>query len=269
MNYKTFFTILCIFIVCITLCISFAKPQMHKSVLVYNSEYKLVPQEVVTMEEKTMPTVAQVPKQEKTVEKVENKVVQVQKTTPVVQSVKQKVKKTAKKEQVKAITTPQQTQKTAKTENKISTASVVKTETQKTEIPKQETIKVETPQVKVLTQQQEEIEWNRWRSRLQNQIMADAKLPLVPQGTVFKFSFNVDKYGRVSEVQTWSTTPSYTPYAIQYIAPVIRSYQGRSILNFPAGSSRVTTTVQGGWRISVNEKLSTPQDYNDVEKVIK
>ena len=48
---------------------------------------------------------------------------------------------------------------------------------------KKQTVK----QPKTLTEQEEEIEWNKWRSNLQNQIMKDVKLPIIPQGTVFKF----------------------------------------------------------------------------------
>ena len=99
--------------------------------------------------------------------------------------------------------------------------------------------------------------------------MKDSRLPIVPNGTVFKFSFTVDKYGKVTNVKTWSTNSAYTPYAIQYIAPAIRSYQGRSILNFPLGSNRVITDVTGGWKISSTAKYSTPQDYNDIEKVTR
>ena len=132
-----------------------------------------------------------------------------------------------------------------------------------------QTISPSPQPVKVLTAQEEEIAWNRWRSNLQNQIMKDSKLPIVPNGTIFKFSFTVDKYGKLTNVKTWSTNPSYTPYAIQYIAPAIRSYQGRSILNFPLGSNRVITDVTGGWKISSTAKYSTPQDYNDIEKVTR
>ena len=121
----------------------------------------------------------------------------------------------------------------------------------------------------VLTAQQEEIAWNKWRSNLNNQIMKDSKLPTMPNGIIFKYKFTVDKYGKISNVQTSSTTPGYTPYAIQFIAPVIRSYQGRSILNFPAGSNRVSTEVSGAWKISNNSKLSTPDDYHDIEKIKK
>ncbi|MBR1461706.1 hypothetical protein IJ596_08785, partial [bacterium] len=62
---------------------------------------------------------------------------------------------------------------------------------------------------------------------------------------------------------------SYTPYAIQYIAPVIRSYQGKSILNFPQGTQRTVVEAYGAWKISTSSKYSTPDDYKDVEKVIK
>lgn len=118
-----------------------------------------------------------------------------------------------------------------------------------------------------LTAQEEEIAWNRWRSNLNNQIMRDAKLPTMPNGIIFKYKFTVDKYGKVSNVQTSSLTPGYTPYAIQFIAPVIRSYQGHSILNFPTGSKRVTTVVSGAWKISNTSKYSSPDDYHDIEKV--
>lgn len=119
----------------------------------------------------------------------------------------------------------------------------------------------------VLTAAQEEIAWNKWRSNLNNQIMKDSKLPAMPNGIIFKYKFTVDKYGKISNVQTSSTTPGYTPYAIQFIAPVIRSYQGRAILNFPAGSNRTSTEVSGAWKISSNSKLSTPDDYHDIEKI--
>ena len=131
---------------------------------------------------------------------------------------------------------------------------------------KPQNVKVETKPV-VLTAAQEEIAWNKWRSNLNNQIMKDSKLPTMPNGIIFKYKFTVDKYGKVSNVQTSSTTPGYTPYAIQFIAPVIRSYQGRAILNFPAGSNRTSTEVSGAWKISSNARLSTPDDFNDIEKI--
>ena len=34
--------------------------------------------------------------------------------------------------------------------------------------------------------------------------MRDSKLPNIPIGTVFKISFDVDKYGKITNLQTWS-----------------------------------------------------------------
>ena len=142
--------------------------------------------------------------------------------------------------------------------------------TQKPVVKKEKTaVKPVTSTVKTEIKMEEEIVWNKWRSDIQNQLMKDVQLPIIPQGTVFKFQFDVDKYGRISNVKTWSLTNSFTPYAIQYIAPVIKSYQGRELLNFPSGSNRTVTTVEGGWRIGKVLKYSTPNDYHDTEKVVK
>lgn len=204
---------------------------MHKSLMVFNSDYTVVEQKVETNVEKNLPTTTKLPQKEVKTTKIDTPVTKQEETkTPV---------KTIKKE-------PQ----------------VQKTTTQTVQKPKNTT-------KKTLTAKEEEIAWNIWRSRLQNQIMKDVNMPILPQGTVFKFTFDVDKYGKISNVQTWSLTPSYTPYAIQYIAPVIRSYQGKSILDFPAGSNRMSTQVEGGWKIATTQRYSTPQDYNDTEKIKK
>ena len=254
---RIFIQILLILLVVSTLSICAVKPQMHKSVIVYNSDYTLVPEEVKTVEKEEIPIMEIPAKPEQRTTKVEIKVEKPKVTTTV-----QASKTVEKKQPVK----------------KVEAKKVEKTVAQKpVEVTTRETKKVQTPVTttvsqpiqKTLTQKEEEIAWNIWRSNLQNKIMQDVKLPVMPNGITFKFTFNVDKYGKVSNVQTWSTISSYTPYAIQYIAPVIRSYQGKDILNFPQGSSRLSTTVVGGWKISTTEKYSTPQDYNDVEKVVK
>ena len=259
---KLLFQLLLILLIISTLCICTLKPQMHKAVIVYNSDYTLIPEEVKTVEKEEIPIMEIPAKPKQTTTKTETKV---QKSSAIVKvqsnktSIpKQTVKRTETK--VKKIETP-------------NTTTVIKQEQKKTEPQKTQTTTTFTQPVKQTTATKtltsEEIAWNVWRSNLQNKIMQDVYLPEIPNGTVFKFSFNVDKYGKITNVQTWSTTSSYTPYAIQYIAPVIRSYQGKAILNFPSGSTRETTEVKGGWKISVNEKFSTPQDYHDIEKVLR
>ena len=205
---------------------------MHKSVLIYSSEYELIESDGLDYSEP--------------VNTVEQKTLQKQETIKAVESIKaSKINSN-------------------KIDKKVET---IKKQTQTKEVKKEVTSKkVES---KAEKQTQEEISWNIWRSNLQNQIMKDVKMPIMPEGTVFKFYFEVDKFGKISDIKTWSLDYRYTPVAIQYIAPVIKSYQGKDILNFPNGSNRTITTFEGGWKISTKSKFSKPSDYNDKEKVAK
>ena len=281
----------------ITIVIGVKQPPMHSRVLIYDSQYEIVdenktpPVETVTKTEE-VPTITvdnnlskvqilyqeqEQPKVTQEVKKVETpktvtktnqkKVETAQKTTP---------KVTAETQKTAVKTEQKQNQKTEqKTEQKSSVQQQTQTQhnTQTTQTPRTQTVNQTTPAatqtVKVLTAQEEEIAWNIWHSNLQNQIMKDTRLPILPEGTMFRFSFDVDKNGRVSNVQTWSPDSKYTPYAIEYIAPVIKSYQGKSILDFPQGSKRTTTTFDGRMKIAPIARYSTPASYHDIEKVKK
>ena len=280
---KLILQLLLILLIVSTFSICVTKPDLHKNVIVYDSDYTLVTEEEVKTETKEIPV-------------MEMPVNPVEKTTVNTKNVgqampdKNLISKTTK---VETKTNPTQTKTVKQTVSKPQMQTVIKPVTKTVQKPVvKEVVKIEQPKVeqkvtvnptpqsppsrsgeasrsKVLTPQEETIAWNIWRSNLTNKIMQDTKLPNIPNGTVFQFSFTVDKYGKVTNVQTGANPANYTPYAIQYIAPVIRSYQGRSILNFPEGTARISTQVTGKWRISNNEKFSTPQDYNDIEKVIK
>ena len=127
---------------------------------------------------------------------------------------------------------------------------------------------VTKPAVKVLTEEEEIIAWNKWRSDLQNKLMRDSKIA-APIGTSFEFSFTVDKFGTISNLKTWSSNPSYTPLAVRVIKPLLLSYQKTAILNFPIGSKRVITNVNGGFTMARSSRYSSPSDYNDYERVTK
>lgn len=281
---KLILQLLLILVIIATFSICAIKPDLHKNVIVYDSDYTLVSEQDVTTETKNIPvmemssqpvqkiTVAET-KIEPTVKNSNTKTSNVKQQTQTKPKQIATVKQTVTKPQVHTVQKPIIT-----TVQKPVAKEVVKVTPQKVEqqitsnpLPQTSSIKSErditTP--KVLTQQEETIAWNKWRSNLTNQIMQDTKLPNIPNGVLFQFSFTVDKYGKITNVQTGANPANYTPYAIQYIAPVIRSYQGRSILNFPSGTSRVSTQVTGKWRISNTQKYSTPQDYNDIEKVIR
>ena len=122
---------------------------------------------------------------------------------------------------------------------------------------------------KQLTQEEIEIiAWNKWRSDLQNQLMRDSKMS-APIGTRFMFSFTVDKYGTITNLKTWANNPSYTPLAVKVIKPILLSYQGKPILNFPANSKRIVTNVDGGFTMAYSSNYSKPSDYNDYERIKK
>lgn len=224
--------------------VCFFQPKMHTKVLVYNYEYSIAEPQ-----------------------KTEEQVVQ----TPVQTDVKTEVKKEipVKTETKKSTQQTQQIQQTEPVQTKTITKQV-----QNTPAIKKEEQKVITKQEqKPITKQEQEeiIAWNKWHSEIQNSIMRDTKMPMLPDGTRFEFSFTVDKYGKISDIRTWSTNPIYTPYAVEFIAPVIRNLQGKSILDFPVNSQRVTTQFVGKFRIALNSqnKYSTASDFNDMEKIRK
>ena len=289
MNYKSIFIIILTIIIFATLFISIKKPKMHKVALIYDSDYSIVNNETTKEENTFIPTVVQEEQtksaptrlyenieketskkplqvknesvnkisQPKKVEVKPNKVV-----TPI-----QTVQKTVSQQPKKAETTVNKVVAPVQTVQKTVSQPPKTTETKVNKAPSTVKTVEKTPTTTVLTKEQEEILWNVWRSNIQNQIMKDTHLPTVPNGTVFRFSFVVDKFGKISDIQTYSDTKAYIPYAIQYIAPVIRSYQGKNILNFPTGTKRTVTTVKGAWKISNSTRYSTPNDYNDTEVI--
>ena len=52
---KLIIQIVVILLIASTLCICMVKPDMHKTVFVYNSDYKLVPETVTVVEKETIP----------------------------------------------------------------------------------------------------------------------------------------------------------------------------------------------------------------------
>ena len=270
--------ILVIITILITVLIGVKQPPMHNRVIIYDSQYTIKEEpksksSEVVINERDIPTapIENVLTQEQRVFEEPVQSVSVKETV----QVKQQPKVATKTKEIQTIQKNNLKSKTTETKN-IQQKVVTSTQKQTVTAPvtSQQTVtqkpSVQTTQtVKVLTEQEELIAWNKWHSNLQNQILKDIKLPVIPMGTVFRVSFDVDKYGRVSNVQTWSENSQYTPYAIEYVAPVIRSYQGKSILDFPEGSNRTKTTFNGRWKISQNAKYSTPDNYHDIEKVIK
>ena len=283
---KIFGYILIVLTLFLTVVVAIKQPKMHTKIFIYNSDYEIVEEnqtpnvdtikkteELPTMSVDNNQSRIQIVMQEQENPSVEVKVKTV--SQPKTNTQTKQNKTVAQKPKTTTVTKPvsqttqTQPKTTQTTQQKPQTTVQTQTQTQPSQTQTvTKTAPVQTT-VKVLTAQEEEIAWNVWRSNLQNKIMRESRLPNIPIGVVFKVSFDVDKYGKITNLQTWSTDSRYTPYAIEFVAPVIKSFQGKPILNFPQGSQRTKTTFTGSWKIASTSKYSSPNDYNDTERVIK
>ena len=238
-------------LVLITLFVSTQKPTLHKQAL-FSDEYHKFVEEELPLEDFSLSNVAEAPKQ--TIKVVQTQVPKKQIINKV--EPKRQVQKPVVQKQVPVV------------EQKVEQPKHQQVQPQ--QVKKQEVVVVEEPDEpttpRKLTEQEEIIAWNKWRSNLQNQIMKDAPIR-APLGTGFKFSFTVDKYGNLSNIKVWSTNSAYTDLAVRVIKPVLNSYSHKPILNFPEGTNRVITNVNGGYVISTRTEYSKPSDYSDYETV--
>lgn len=120
-----------------------------------------------------------------------------------------------------------------------------------------------------MTEEEEIIAWNVWRSNIQNQIMKDSNIDFAPYGTVFTFTFIVDKFGNVSNIKVECSHPSFMDVARNNVKPAISNLQKKPILNFPRGTKRTSTVVQGMFLIGTQTRYSTPDNYSDYERVVR
>ena len=259
----------------VTLFVIVARPEMHKQAIITDSSYEFVEFSAPSTDMKLSNNNMEVKPVQNTDQPI--RVQQYPQPNKNVTTTQKPIKKTQPVKSVSNQTTKPKTQ-TTKPAAQQTKQTTTKPQTQTQSQPKQEIVK--TVQVKpqnniqeqkpktVLTEQEEIIAWNIWRSRLQTQVMMDSKI-VAPLGTVFKFSFTVDKYGNMSNVKVWSTNSAYTDYAVRSIKPVLMSYRNRPILNFPEGTKRIIVNVDGGFQISTRSKYSSPSDYNDYERVHK
>lgn len=138
----------------------------------------------------------------------------------------------------------------------------------KVETPKQPT---QTTTKKVLTEEEEIIAWNIWRSNVNNYVMQNSagKFGFIPLGTQFSFSFLVDKFGNVSNIKVECSDPNYMHEARNVVKPAISAMQNKAILNFPEGTKRTTTQATGAFSIGRSNNFYNPGDFSDYERIKK
>lgn len=271
------------------------RPEIHQPMLIEDADFKLTrisdtitttktvpnstppksPQKIKTVEQpKTQKTVEVIPQK---TEKKEKKVVQnspsqlellqrVVKNAEKAQQVEQpKVEKTTKPVQETVSPTTEDVKTTSKAEDLLN--ELVK------ELSKnpQQVIEIQptnsTHQNPYMTEQEEIIAWNKWRSNIQNQIMRDSDIEYAPLGTMFSFTFVVDKFGNVSNIKVECSHPSFMDVARNNVKPAIANLQRKPILAFPKGTQRTSTVVTGVFIIGTQERFSTPSDYSDYERI--
>lgn len=123
-----------------------------------------------------------------------------------------------------------------------------------------------TQEKKKLSWREEQIAWNKWRSDLTNEIMMSAQVEAT-MGTLFFFSFKVDKFRHISNIKAYSTNPLFMDEAKTKIIPAIKKLEYSALLTFPKGSKRKDTKVNASFLIWDETNLASPSDFNDIERV--
>ncbi len=109
------------------------------------------------------------------------------------------------------------------------------------------------------------IAWNKWRSDVQNRIMETSYVE-APYGTLFFFSFKVDRERNIYNIKIMSSKPN-TESDIRNIKAAIEALKGDKILQFPEKSNRKSINFSGGFLMSDYEELSSPSDFRDFEYI--
>lgn len=110
----------------------------------------------------------------------------------------------------------------------------------------------------------EELEWNKWRSNIQNKLMDDAEV-MGFYGDWFMFSFEVNNSRKIGKIFIYASNKDR--FSINSIDKSIKNLQGKDILEFPKGTQRKSVTFEGGFIIDNTIRYSRPEDYNDYEQV--
>ena len=256
-------------------------PDMHQPMIIEDADFKLT-RISDTLSTKNIPVSSSAQKP-KTTEKI------VETPAPDLKTIQKEIEtaKPVSQTETKYINTStpkqQQTEKRIKTETPPEDTSQIELLEQILEQVEKETTEPETqtqprtqrqkpaanPNFKnpYMTEQEEIIAWNKWRSNLQNQIMRDSQIDYAPLGTLFLFTFVVDKYGNISNIKVECSNPNYMDIARNNVKPAIANLQKKPILNFPKGTQRTSTVVTGLFLIGTQERYSTPNDFSDYERV--
>ena len=129
---------------------------------------------------------------------------------------------------------------------------------------------------KKLVEYQETILWNQWRATVCNKVTSNLDkqfTAVAPPGTIYTYSFNVDKNRRITNV-TVKISKGYvntsTQQGVNMIKYAINSLNLSTILTFPSGTQRTSVKVESGIETTSAQSSSlNANSFNDVETITK
>lgn len=161
-------------------------------------------------------------------------------------------------------------------EEQAKKAAAEKAAAEKAKKEAEEQAKKAAEEQKKLVEYQETILWNQWRATVCNKVASNLDkqfTAVAPPGTIYTYSFNVDKNRRITNV-TVKISKGYvnasTQQGINMIKYAINSLNLSSILTFPSGTQRTSVKVESGIERTANQSNSlNANSFNDVETITK
>ena len=140
----------------------------------------------------------------------------------------------------------------------------------------QQEAKKKSEEQRKLIEYQENILWNQWRANICNNVTSrlDKQFAYVaPAGTIYTYSFDVDNQKRISNVVVKISrgyVNATTQQGIFMIQRAIQSLNSSTLLTFPAGTKRTSVKVSSGIERTASQSTSVnANSFNDVETITK
>jgi len=132
--------------------------------------------------------------------------------------------------------------------------------------------------VKTKTPYEETIIWNKWKSDFHNKIHNDIAYMLpddMPLGAFYKYSFVIDKYGNISNIDVKilfsglafdDSNREALKEGLQVFRKAIKNSK-EHFEGFPEGSQRQSVKLELAVQMGFVNVYTNPGDFNDMEKV--
>ena len=131
------------------------------------------------------------------------------------------------------------------------------------------------------TEYEETIIWNKWKSDFHNKIHKDLANSLpeqMPLGAFYKYSFVIDKYGKIYNINVKllfrglvlsPENEEALKKGISVFKNVIANSGNRHFNGFPEGSQRKFVKLELVVQMGFVNVYTNPSDFNDLEKVLR